>query len=376
MLPLFVFGTLRHAPLLQQVAGAAPATRPAHLRDHAVLAVPGADYPVLRPVPGAHAEGLLVEGLDAAARGRIDFYEAIFGYHRAPVTVQGADGPVAAEVYLPGARAQTEATDGPWDLAAWCAAEAPLTCAVAAELLERRATDAAETLAALHPFIRARAWTRLGAAAAPAPTTLRHRAAPGDVEIRRDETPFNGFFRLKSFSIAARQFSGAMGPALDRECFVSFDAALVLPYDPRTDRVMCVEQLRYGPIWRGDPQPWTLEPIAVMLDAGETPEETARRETLEEAGLTLDALLPIAGAYPAPGYVTEYHHCFLGLAALDADSAGVGGLMSESENIRSHVLSFDAAMALLDAGEINVSPLAMMLLWLARKRDALRAAAT
>ncbi len=45
--------------------------------------------------------------------------------------------------------------------------------------------------------------------------------------------------------------------------------------------------------------------------------------------------------------------------------------MSEGEDIRLHVLTTDAALALIDTGEVNVAPLVAMLLWLARHRASL-----
>lgn len=373
MTPLFLFGTLRDAGLLHAVAGEHPVARPAALADHETRAVRDQDFPILVAASGKAAQGLLLESLSDEARARIDFYETLFGYTRRPVTVETVHGPVSAEVYAP-PEGRWEPL-GTWSLDAWSGQHAVLACAAAEEVFARRGAASPDELARLYPFFKARRWSRLLAERHDTPTTLRHSAEPGDVVIARDETPFNGFFRVKSFDIAARQFDGKMGPVLSRECFVAFDAALVLPYDPVSDRVLMVEQLRFAPLWRGDPQPWALEPIAGLVDAGESPETAARREAQEEAGLTLTDLRPITGGYAAPGYVTEYYHCFLGVTALDPARAGIGGLVSESENIRSHIVSFDHALALIDTGEITTVPLTMMLLWLHRHRPALRSAA-
>ncbi|MEZ5676203.1 MAG: hypothetical protein R3D81_13555 [Thalassovita sp.] len=96
---------------------------------------------------------------------------------------------------------------------------------------------------------------------------------------------------------------------------------------------------------------------------------------MEEAELELRGLELISRAYPSPGCSNEYFHTYLGLADLPEDAAGVGGLLAESEDIRSHILSFDAAMGMADRGEIRVVPLLMALYWLARHRDRLRAGA-
>ena len=63
------------------------------------------------------------------------------------------------------------------------------------------------------------------------------------------------------------------------------------------------------------------------------------------------------------------------LADLPDSAAGLGGLASEAEDIRAHVIGFDAVLAMADSGEIDNAPLLMLVLWLERRRDALRRAA-
>ena len=93
---------------------------------------------------------------------------------------------------------------------------------------------------------------------------------------------------------------------------------------------------------------------------------------MEEAGLELGDLRLMTRVYPSPGYSTEFFHCYLGLCDLSAEEGRLAGLAHENEDIRSHVISFDRAMTLVESGEANAGPLAMMLLWLARHREELR----
>ena len=136
-----------------------------------------------------------------------------------------------------------------------------------------------------------------------------------------------------------------------------------------------IEQLRYGPLARGDDAPWVLEPVAGLVDAGEAPADTAMREALEETGLTISRVEAMPKAYASPGYSTEFFHCFVGLLDLPEKPSLLGGLLSENEDIKSHIVSFDHAMSLIETGEINAVPLIMMLYWLDRERDRLRRSA-
>ena len=148
----------------------------------------------------------------------------------------------------------------------------------------------------------------------------------------------------------------------------------MLPYDPVRDRVLLVEQFRMGPYGRRDPRPWMLEPVAGRVDPGETPEQTAHRECMEEAGISLIGLEKIAGYYCTPGYSTEYFHNFVGLTDLPDDLPRLGGLDTEAEDIRLHLLSFDDAIALIGTGEADNGPLILSLMWLSQNRERLRAA--
>ena len=192
--------------------------------------------------------------------------------------------------------------------------------------------------------------------------------------IRTFETrrPYKNNFSVVEHDISVPRFNGEHSERMTRAAFISGDAVSVLPYDPVRDRVMLIEQFRFGPHVRGDNRPWKLEAIAGRIDAGESPEETAKREAVEETGLTLRKLIPAFKGYPAPGAVDEYMYSFIGLADLPDGITGVSGLESEDEDIQSHLFDFAEAMALLEKGLIDTGPLISSLLWLALHRDTIR----
>jgi nudix-type nucleoside diphosphatase (YffH/AdpP family) len=236
-----------------------------------------------------------------------------------------------------------------------------------------RGAEAAE-MAARRQMILARAHARLEARSYPAPVALRSDTPREAVTQDAVEITHDGFFLTRRYTLRAPLFDGGQSAVLAREVFVATDAALVLPYDPARDRVLLVEQFRMGPFGRGDPRPFMLEPVAGRVDGGETPEETARRECREEAGLSLRGLEKISSHYCTPGYSTEFFHLFVGICDLPDLRQGRGGLETEHEDIRTHVIDFATAMGLLHSGEANNGPLVLSLLWLERERARLRAA--
>lgn len=191
-----------------------------------------------------------------------------------------------------------------------------------------------------------------------------------DVEVVEREECFRGFYKLDRLHLRHRLFAGGMGKLINRELFVRHDAVCVLPYDPRRDEVVLIEQFRVGALDKSA-TPWLLELVAGLIDKDEQPEEVARREAVEEAGLTLGALWPVCAYYPSPGGSDERVHLFVGRC----DSVGAGGihgLEEEGEDIRVHVLPFEDALARVRDGRIDNAASIMALQWLALNRDEVR----
>lgn len=378
MAALFFYGTLCHVPLLEAVLGSGagalmPRLSGAVLPDHRVSWVRDEPYPMIERAEGHRAVGLLLSDVSEIEEASLSYYEGAFSYHLSEVTVEVADVPQRATCFYPMSQRQERGAD--WVLADWVRVWGEMAVGAARDVMARRDRYDAETAAGLRPFLMARHWARLMARRDFGPAKLRSRPDPGDVTVRERLPGYRGFFELAEFTFDHRRFDGSRSPTVAREAFLAFDAALVLPYDPVRDQLLLIEQVRFGPLWREDPNPWVFEPIAGLVDAGEDPADTARREAVEESGLTLGPLEPIAKVYASPGYSTEFFHCFLAVTDLSSFTAQDGGLVSEHEDIRSHVLTFDRAMELVASGEINAGPLVMMLFWLARERARLRGAA-
>jgi ADP-ribose pyrophosphatase len=79
--------------------------------------------------------------------------------------------------------------------------------------------------------------------------------------------------------------------------------------------VVVVRQTRAGADGR------TLELPAGSIEVGETPEECAARELLEECGLTAGSWRKLGEFWAAPDYSTEYVHAFEATTLVDV---GIG----------------------------------------------------
>ena len=198
------------------------------------------------------------------------------------------------------------------------------------------------------------------------------KAGPADVEIIQRDRCFSGFYSLDRFRLRHRLFRGGMGAEIERELFVRHDAVCVLPYDPQRDEVVLVEQFRMGAMARGD-SPWLVETVAGLIDKDEQPEEVARREAVEEAGLEIGELWPVTAYYPSPGGSTERIHLYVGRCS-SLGAGGVFGLEEEGEDIRAMVWPLETALAALRDGSIDNAATIIALQWLALNRDEVREA--
>ncbi|MGB5067839.1 MAG: gamma-glutamylcyclotransferase [Albidovulum sp.] len=373
MTNFFFYGTLCHAPLLNEVLGREVPVESAVLPGHSVFWAKGKAFPLIVE-GGAGALGVLVTGLTDRDVARLDFYEGGFAYQTRLVSVAGQSGATEAHVYFPDAgRWQAGA---PWRLADWVAQWGPTAVATAEDFMRHLGVRAPAEVLARYPLMLMRGGAK-ARARMPAPERiLRDANGPQDVVVEKFAQTYANYFSVEEYDLRFRRFDGTMSEVVNRAVFLSGDASVVLPYDPVRDRVLVIEQFRMGPFARGDVNPWLLEAVAGRVDGGETPEQAARREALEEAGIVLQDLIPARHYYPSPAAKGEYLYTYVGIADLPDSVAGIGGLPGEAEDIRAHTLGFDKLMALVESGEVDSAPLIVLAYWLARQRAGLRGAAT
>lgn len=187
-----------------------------------------------------------------------------------------------------------------------------------------------------------------------------------DIEVLSQKTAYKRFFRMDILSLRHRLFKGGMSPVIEREIFVRRPAVAVLPYDPKTDSVVLVEQFRLGAVMGGLPG-WQLEVIAGLAEPDESMIEVARREAREEAGCTIHDPVEVCRYLSSPGGTSEVVTFICGRADSSA-VAEFAGLDEEHEDIRVHVMPFGEAMAKMASGQITNALTIIALQWLALNR--------
>ncbi len=127
---------------------------------------------------------------------------------------------------------------------------------------------------------------------------------PGDdVKVVGEERLCTGRrFSLKRVTIEFR------GRTFQRDLLEHPGSVAILPVLEDGSTVVLLRQ------WRPGCRCWLLEAPAGTIEPGEKPEETARRELLEETGLEALELVHLGVVYPSPGTSSEKMHLYFARA--------------------------------------------------------------
>ena len=123
------------------------------------------------------------------------------------------------------------------------------------------------------------------------------------------------------------------------------------------NEIVLVEQYRYG-----IEEP-TLELPGGMVDAGETHDETARRELLEETGYAGDTWSYLGKVSSNPAFLTNYTHLYVVQNCQKVQEQQLDG----NERINIHTMPLDDFMEMVHEGTVHhslvVAAVAKYLLW-------------
>jgi ADP-ribose pyrophosphatase len=191
-----------------------------------------------------------------------------------------------------------------------------------------------------------------------------------DYEILERKTVCQSYFRIDRYMLRHKRFGGGWSQPVMREVFERGHSVAALLYDPQADVVVLIEQFRAGAM-AAKMGPWLIECVAGIIDEGETPEDVARREAVEECGCTLGRIEPIGEFLYSTGACSEVCHLFVG--EVDSSNAGgIFGLADEHEDIKTHIVPVATAIEWLDSHKIDNAAMLIAISWLARHHAALR----
>jgi len=181
------------------------------------------------------------------------------------------------------------------------------------------------------------------------------------VDVRSRRRLLDDFFKVDEAELSFERFDGSMTPPVRRLVFERGDSVAAVVFDGEAQRLLLTEQFRFPTLEKGPG--WMIELIAGMIDRGEKPDASIRREIEEELGYRADRIEHVATFYVSPGGSSERIWVYYAeVRAAGRVSAG-GGLRGEHEDIRVVSISPEDARAALKDGRIADAKTIIGLQW-------------
>lgn len=150
-----------------------------------------------------------------------------------------------------------------------------------------------------------------------------------------------------------RQMSSGDWVKDQREVYDHGDAVAALLYNVEEGTVVLTSQFRLPVFLHEGGSGILVEATAGLMEKGEAPEETMKREITEETGFEISALEKVYEGYSSAGFSTERLHLFLGSCKKGDRKSEGGGLKDEGESITVLEIPYGKALEKLDRGEIR-----------------------
>lgn len=170
------------------------------------------------------------------------------------------------------------------------------------------------------------------------------------VRIRGREVLSDSWYKLEKITLEQTGKDG-QPQTLVREVYHNGPGAAVLPIDRARGTVLLVRQLRIPATVNGD-GPMLIEACAGLVDRGDDPAETVRKEAEQEMGYRLHGIRKLFTLYMSPGASAEKLYLFAAEYG-PGDHVGTGGgLAAEGERIDVLELPLADAWRMAATGEI------------------------
>lgn len=183
------------------------------------------------------------------------------------------------------------------------------------------------------------------------------------VEIEQKGLVLDEFFKVEAARLRYELHNGEMSRLVRRFSLERGNSVAVLVYNLDTQKIIVTNQFRYPTYKNG--HGWVIEIFAGMIDEGESPEESARRELLEEAGLTVNVFEPICTFYPSPGGSSELIYLYYAeVSGKYATYNKTGGLAGHAEDIVSLEITLQEGLEKIRTGEIIDAKTVVGFYWL------------
>ncbi len=186
---------------------------------------------------------------------------------------------------------------------------------------------------------------------------------PKQVEILDRQPVFEKtIFRVDEVRFRHELFAGGMSDELVRLDLDRGDSVAAVVHRTDTQSLILTEQFRISTYFKGPG--WVLELPAGVINEGENPASSMKREIEEEIGYRTAYLQPISTFYVSPGGTSERIILFYAQVSASQRVARGGGMKAEGEDIRVLEIPVDEVFRRLDAGKVFDAKTIIGLQWL------------
>lgn len=195
---------------------------------------------------------------------------------------------------------------------------------------------------------------------------------PARAKMISCKTLHEGYCKIRDVTLEVPSLAeGSPAREMRRELMICTDAVMVLVYIPTADSFLLAQEFRAGVACNvnGAEDPLIWQCIAGAIDKDLSPEDIARAELEEEAGIDASALplTPVTIAYSSPGRTTEKVYLYLAELAAPPQT-GLYGLIDHGEEIRTALFTRAQVYDMLDQGKIIDSASQLALNWFRARR--------
>ena len=169
----------------------------------------------------------------------------------------------------------------------------------------------------------------------------------------------DNWYTLNKFTFEYEKEDGELEKQ-EREVYDCGDAIAILLYNKENKTVILTKQFRI-PVYHNEKGTGMMIEVCAGLLDGDTPEVCAKKETLEETGYQINKVEKIFEAYMVPGSVTQKVHFFIAEYTPEMRITLGGGSEYETENIEVMECTFEAALRMIETGEIKDGKTIMLL---------------
>ncbi|KTD64123.1 NUDIX domain-containing protein [Legionella spiritensis] len=182
--------------------------------------------------------------------------------------------------------------------------------------------------------------------------------------IARHVALYDGYLQLDRYDLEVPGLDSdhRIRTLTNQEMVHSPDSVLVLIYAADVDSFVLGREFRTGVFCNQNhhDDPVILECVSGTIETNETPQDAAKREVYEEAGLKIDCLQTIAQIYKSPGILTEKAYIFYTRVA-GSPQSGLYGI--DTEEIVTQIEKREKVYELMDAMNIIDSASLLALNW-------------